>query len=583
MRLRTLALGLFAVAATLVRAAAEEPKLIVAILVDQMRYDYLERFHDKFGEGGFKLLTDQGAFMTFARYNYCPTITAPGHASAFSGSPPAMHGIIGNDWFDKRTRKMMYCVGDSTVTGVGTNGSAGKMSPRNFIGSNFADQLRLHYQSKVVGISMKDRGAILPAGKQPTGAFWFEAASGNFVTSSYYMKELPAWVTKFNERKLPESYLGRTWDRLLGANEYERPDNLPGEGNLSGEKTPTFPHLVVRPKPQPVSAVVAEVDVPAGIGTSAGANAALPPARVAVPNAAPTKITYDNILATPYSNELLAEFARAAIEGEHLGQAGAGAPPDLLTVSFSAVDACGHKFGPYSQEVEDVTLRLDRQLEGLFSYVDKKIGLKNVVIVLTADHGVMPTPEFAAQQGFDGQRADEVVLLGDLSAKLSERFGTAGVLLVKRIFDGNIYFNHDVLREKNIAPAEVAAFIREWAFSTGKYQACYSREQILDGRATGLIGERVFNGFNGERSGDVVLVYKPYTINWGGKSGTTHGSPYAYDSHVPVLFYGAPFKPGRYADEFYITDMVPTLCAAVHIDQPAMCIGKPFVKVLAAP
>jgi len=576
----SLIFGLFTATATLVPAQAEEPKLVVAILVDQMRYDYLERFHKVFGEGGFKLLTDQGAFMTFARYNYCPTITAPGHASAFSGSPPAMHGIIGNDWFDKRTKKMMYCVGDSTVTGVGTAGSAGKMSPRNFTGSNFADMLRLHYQTKVVGISMKDRGAILPSGKKPTGAFWFEASSGNFVTSSYYMKELPTWVKAFNDRKLADGYLGQTWDRLLDEAKYERPDNLPGEGNLSGEKAPTFPHLVVRPKPQPPAAVsTTEPDADPGTTKVAPSAAASAP-KVSAAVVAPPKITYDNILPTPYSNQLLAEFARAAIEGEHLG---AGAGPDLLTVSFSAVDACGHKFGPYSQEVEDVTLRLDRELAGLFSYLDKQIGLANVVILLTGDHAVMPTPEFAAQEGLDGQRADEVALLGDLQAKLSERFGTANVLLAKRIFDGNIYFNHDALREKNIPASDVASFIREWALSTGRYQAAYSREQLLDGRAPGLIGERVFNGYNAERSGDVVLVYKPYTINWGGKNGTTHGSPYSYDTHIPVLLYGAPFKAGRYPDEFYITDMVPTLCAALHMDQPAASIGKPFVKVLAAP
>lgn len=478
------------------------------------------------------------------------------------------------------------------------------MSPRNFIGSNFADVLRLQHRTKVVGISIKDRGAILPAGKKPTGAYWFEASSGNFITSTYYKTELPAWVSTFNQQKLPESYLGKTWDRLLDASQYERPDSQPGEGNLSEEKSPTFPHVVVRPKPKPVVAPTVEPDVapgaataaipskPAGKGAATTAEAA-PSATTSITVAstsskstspaaspAPFKITYDNILPTPYSNELLAEFARAAIEGEQLGE---GPGPDFLSVSFSAIDACGHRFGPYSQEVQDITLRLDRQLAELFTYLDKKVGLANVVITLTSDHGVMPTPEFAASEGLDGQRADEVILLGDLLPKLSERFGTANLLLSKRIYEGNLYFNHDVLREKGIVPNDVASFIREWAFSTGKFQAAYTREQLLDGRAPGLIGERVLNGYNAERSGDVVLVYKPYTISWTGKTGTTHGSPYSYDTHVPVLFYGAPFKAGRYADEFYITDLVATLCAALRIDQPAGCIGKPLVKVLANP
>jgi predicted AlkP superfamily pyrophosphatase or phosphodiesterase len=585
--------------------AAEPPKLVVAILVDQLRYDYLERFHDQFPAGGFRLLTDEGAFMTFARYNYVPTITAPGHASVFSGAPPAMHGIIANDWFDKRAKKTVYCCGDSTVNGVGTTKAAGKMSPRNFIGANFADQLRLHYRSKVVGISMKDRGAILPAGKKPTGAYWFEGATGNFVTSTYYMNALPAWVTAFNDKKIAASFLGKQWERLLPEDQYERPDTLPGEGNLSGEKTPTFPHTVVRPDKVPAKVVADDEpsDPATGTATSGAATTATPkaPALEATPGAKPTgtsslvkpgekpaaatavtpaKESYDNILPTPYSNQLLAEFARAAIEGEKLGE---GKGPDLLTVSFSAVDACGHKFGPYSQEVQDITLRLDRELAGLFSYLDKKFGMQNVVLTLTADHGVAPTPEFAAQENFGGQRVDEAALVGDLSSKLSEQFGTANVLLQRRIFDGHVYFNHDALKASKIAPNDVVNFIREWAVNTGKYQAVYSREQILDGRATGLIGERVFNGFNAERSGDAVLIYKPFTLNWGGKTGTTHGSPYSYDTHVPVLFYGTPFKAGRYPDEFYITDFVPTLCAALHMTAPPTAIGKPLVKVLAAP
>ena len=604
--------------------AAEPPKLVVAILVDQLRYDYLERFHDQFPEGGFRLLTDQGAFMTFARYNYAPTITAPGHASVFSGAPPSMHGIIGNDWFDKRAKKSIYCCADTTVNGVGTTKSSGKMSPRNFIGANFADQLRLQYRTKVVGISMKDRGAILPAGKKPSGAFWFEGSSGNFITSTYYMNDLPAWVKAFNDRKIAASFIGKKWERLLPEDQYERPDTLPGEGNLAGEKTPTFPHIVAKPDKAPTK-VVAE-DEPGDPGTTSvpattvsGAGTTTPAAtsstastspgtpstattsggtasttkptatssivkpgdkQSAAATAATVKESYDNIIPTPYSNQLLAEFARAAIEGEHLGE---GKGPDLLTVSFSAVDACGHKFGPYSQEVQDTVLRLDRELAGFFAYLDKKVGLKNVVITLTADHGVAPTPEFAAQEGLGGQRVDEAVLVGDLVAKLGEQFGSGGILLQKRIFDGHIYFNHDLLRSLKIAPNDVVNFIREWAFNTGKFQAVYSREQLLDGRAPGLIGERIVNGYNAERSGDAVLIYKPFTINWGGKTGTTHGSPYSFDTHVPVLFYGAPFKAGRYPDEFYITDFVPTLSAALHMSPPPTAIGKPQTKVLAEP
>lgn len=522
-------------------APPPRPKLVVAILVDQMRYDYLERFHDQFGTDGFRRLTDHGAFMTFARYDYVPTITAPGHASFFSGAPPAVHGIIANDWYDKRTNKTVYCVSDLTATGVGTTTLAGKMSPRNFIGSNFSDEMRLHYRSKVIGISMKDRGAILPAGKQPAGAYWWESASGNFITSDYYRAELPEWVQKFNERKRAAEFMGQKWSRLLDPSKYEREDDLPGEGLALGETTPTFDHAV-------------ELSEKEG---------------------------FENIMPTPFGNQLLREFAEAALEGEQLGQ---GPQPDVFCVSFSSVDYAGHRYGPYSQEVQDVVLRLDRELAQLFAALEKKVGLANCAIVLTADHGVCPTPEFASLLGLDGQRVDTIKLMEDLLAKLTERFGSSKVLLTNRFMEGNLYYNHDFLRENKIAPADLSNFIREWALATGYFQAGFSREQLLDGRAPGDLGERVRNGFNPARSGDLVLLYKPYTLSALSnlsKGGTTHGSGYSYDTHVPVIFYGAPFVPGRYADDFHITDIVATLCAAMHIGEPSGSIGKPFVKALA--
>ncbi len=528
---------------TFSQVRAAPPKLVLAILVDQLRYDYMERFHDQFTEGGFRLLTDKGAFMTFARYDYCPTITGPGHASFFSGATPSMHGIIANDWFDKRTGQVMYCVADPSVEGVGTNTAAGKMSPRNFIGANFSDQMRLHYQSKVVGLSMKDRGAILPAGKKPAGAYWFEAASGNFITSSYYKTALPAWAQQFNGRKRAAQFIGQTWSRLLDPKLYLWPDEAAGEGVLEGEKKATFDHVIAGSKTE----------------------------------------GYETIMPTPFGNQILLEFAEAAIDGEKLGQ---GAQPDVLSVSFSSVDYAGHKFGPYSQEVQDVVLRLDRQLEELFRYLDKKIGLANIDIVMTADHGVAPTPEFAAEQGLDGRRADGNELMKDLVGKLNERFGPGRYLLtlpgklLPRMFEGNLYFNQDTLKEKQLVPETLVAFIREWALSTGQFHAVYGRDQLLDGRAPGIIGQRVMNGFNAERSGDVVLIFKPFIIPVPGKTGTTHGSPFSYDTHVPVMFYGAPFIAGRFADEFAITDIVPTLSAALHIEEPPCSMGKPFTKAL---
>ncbi len=518
--------------------AATPPKLIVAILVDQLRYDYLERFQDHFSTNGFRLFLDRGVFMTSAHYDYIPTLTAPGHASFLSGSGPAQHGIIGNEWFDKKTRKTMYCVQDSSVKGVGA-ASGGAMSPRNFIGSNFADELRLRFQSKVVGMSMKDRGAVLPAGKKPVGAYWFESGTGNFITSTYYRSELPEWVSQFNSRKRPADFIGQTWDRLLDPKFYRFQDDAAGEEVLNGEKRPVFPHRVIQSK--------------SGFGS---------------------------ILPTPFGNQILTEFARAAIEGEHLGE---GDQTDLLTVSFSSPDYCGHAFGPYSHEIQDMVLRLDRQLEEFFQYLDARIGLSNITMVLTADHGVAPTPEFAATQGLEGGRVNVSNFVTNLVTKLKAKFGPGEYLLANKIFDGHLYFNHAFLEASNLPPARIASFIRDEASASGIFQAAYSRDQLLEGRAPGLFGKLAIEGYNPERSGDMVLIMKPYLLPGTGSTGTTHGLPYSYDTHVPVLFYGSGFKIGRYADPFNITDIVPTLAATLHMDVPAQSVGHPLIKIVADP
>lgn len=516
-----------------VPAQAETPKLVVSIVVDQLRYDYLERFEEHFADGGFRLFTRQGAFLTRAFYDYCPTYTAPGHATILSGAPPAQHGIIANDWFNKRTRRMMYCVEDASVEGVGTKGAGGKRSPRNFIGANLADQMRLHYRSKVVGISMKDRGAILPAGKKPNGAYWMDTKTGHFVTSTFYTAKLPKWVVGFNAEDRAGSYLGRTWDRLLPESAYTWGDRTEGEGILSGEKEPVFPHIIAKSR--------------------------------------------SAITRTPFANELVIEFAKATLEAEKLGR---GPQPDLLCISFSANDYAGHTFGPHSQEVQDITLRLDRQLEDFFQYLDRTIGLGNVLINLTADHGVAPNPEFATVQGMEGGRLNEGTLMVELMSALSDEFGAQKFFLNPTLKGGHLFFNHRVLRDAKIQMVEFNRFIREWAFDTGKFQHVYTRDQLLDGRAPGHFGKLVFNGYNGERSADMILVSKPFLIPSKYPTGTTHGSPYAYDTHVPVMFFGPGIKPGRYADEFNITDIAPTLASILRVEVPPGSIGRAFTPML---
>lgn len=516
------------------------PKLIVSIIVDQLRYDYLERLEPHFSKRGFRLLIEQGAFLTGAHYNYTPTVTGAGHATYLSGATPSVHGIIANDWFDKNSGKSLNCVADSQVEGVGIEGSLGRRSPRNFIGSNFADELRLRYKSRVVGASLKDRGAILPAGKKPRGAYWFDSHSGKFATSTYYAATLPAWVQEFNERKMPHTFVGKSWSYLLDSKIYQSPLTPPGASTAGRNSPNTFNHTIQLSKTE-------------GLET---------------------------IVPTPFGNELLIAFALASIEGEQLG---ASSVPDLLCLSFSSTDACGHLYGPYSQEMEDIILRLDRQLEAFFEALDTKIGLQNIAIVLTADHGVAPTPEYAAHEGLNAGRVDMLSLLGELSEKLSERFGAQRFLLSPKTFEGQIYLNNQALREAGISPEEVAIFIRNWALENGNFAAAFTRSQLLEGRAPGPLGEKVFNGFHPERSGDVILILKPFTLAGSYPSGTTHGSPFSYDTHVPVLMYGSPFKPGRYADRVWITDIAPTLSAAFRVTEPSGCHGIPILKILSTP
>jgi predicted AlkP superfamily pyrophosphatase or phosphodiesterase len=516
--------------------AADAPKLVVTIVVDQLRYDYLERAPEKFGNEGFRLLLERGAFMTFARYNYFPTITGPGHASYLSGSPPSVHGIIGNDWFDKRTGKDVYCCADTNVVAVGTTNKSA-MSPKNFIGATVADQMRLHFNSKVISVSNKDRGAILPAGKGPKGAFWFESKSGNFITSTYYMTNLPQWVNDFNDRKLATNYIGKTWARLHDEGEYLFKDVAPGEGKLHGETNSVFDHVV-----------------------HSSTNG------------------FDVVYSTPFADEILTKFAMAAIDAEELGQ---GAQPDMLCVSYSSMDSIGHTFGPYSHEIQDETFRMDRQLELLFRHIDEKVGLANVYIVLTADHGVAPTPEYANHMGLTGVRWNDGTFITNLQTKLEQQFGAGKYFQTMKLPYGGMFLNHDTLREKGLTPAIVAPVIREFALNTGWFHNVFTREQLLEGRAPGQIGQFYANGYNAERSADLLLVPKPFTLAGTGKTGTTHGSVYAYDTRVPVLFFGRAFKAGRYSDEFYITDIAATLCAALRIEEPPGSIGKPCLRILA--
>ncbi|HWQ36848.1 MAG TPA: alkaline phosphatase family protein [Blastocatellia bacterium] len=516
-------------------------RLVVGIMIDQFRYDYLTRFEDQFGEGGFKRLMSEGAVFANANYPYTPTYTACGHAAFMSGTTPAHNGIIGNEWYDRETGRRMTSVSDEKVKLLGGKSEAGGASPWRLNSSTLGDQLKLHTggQAKVVGISMKDRSAILPAGKHPNGAYWYDASNGAFVSSTYYFSDLPEWVKKFNREQNPDRYFGKSWERLLPEAAYARslPDNYPYEKWPFGSNT--FPHLIN-----------------GGGETKPGPK------------------FYSQIEYTPFANEQVTAFAKAAIENEALGKDDV---PDLLTVSFSANDYVGHYFGPYSQEVQDITLRTDRILADFFNYLDQKIGLQNTIIVLTADHGVGPIPEHAREYGMGG-RVEARVITEAIEAALSKRFGNDK--WIASFVNGNVYFDDSAIERHQAARAEVERTASEAALKINGMAECFTRTQILAGQMPQTqVARSVAQGFNAARNGDLVLVPKPFWLV-GEAIVASHGTPYNYDTHVPVIFYGAQFSAGVYLNPSAPIDIAPTLAAILKINPPSNSTGQVLAEAI---
>ncbi len=533
------------------RANSPSPKLVVAIVIDQLRYDYLERFDEHYvaatkTSGGFKRLIEQGALLTNAHYSYMNTYTAPGHCTIFTGVVPAKSGIVGNEWIDRKTGRVVYCVDDTTVFSVGIEpqSRAGRMSPRNAFVEMVTDKFKAASpKSKVIGIALKDRGAILPAGKNADGAFWFDAASGNWISSSYYFPDgkLPKWLQAFNERKLPESYLGKTWDRLLPANAYTMPDTVEGESNLLGESLPVFPHRIV------------------DIST------------LNDPRVRRLK-RFEGIAPTPFGNELTIEVAKAAIEGEALGQRGV---TDILTISFSSPDYCGHAFGPDSQEQMDMIVRLDRQLDAFFQYLDKKIGFENCLIALSADHGVSPLPELMQPDGRRGERLYKANVLDSLRKMVEVRYPN----VIENIENDEVLLNHALMQERGYVVSEVERFVGECARSLRGVIGYITRTELEKG-SLDPTGRMAKNSFHPTRSGDVKLLLKPYSFFAFAQTGTTHGTAYDYDTQVPILFCGKGVRQGKFASTAFVEDFAPTLHRLLNLpEETADYDGRPLVEI----
>ncbi|WP_406684836.1 alkaline phosphatase family protein [Seonamhaeicola sp. MEBiC1930] len=518
------------------------PKLVVAIVVDQMRYDYLTRFESKYGNGGFKRMMQEGFNCKNNHFNYVPTYTGPGHASVFTGTTPNNHGIIANDWFDRTLGRTVNCVEDRTVEPLGTNSNDGRKSPKRMVSTTFTDENRLFTQmrGKTIGISIKHRGAILPAGHTANAAYWFDyenKGSGNWISSTYYMKDLPKWVKDFNSSNITESYF-KIWDTYYDINTYTESgsDNNDFERVFKGKETPTFPYDLNKLK---------------------GSNG-----------------NFKIIAESPYGDNLTTDFTIAAIDGENLGKDDI---TDVLTVSYSSPDKVGHDFGVNSKEIEDVYIRLDKDLKRLFDTLDDKVGKGEYTVFLTADHGVANIPRYLESLNIPSGYFTSKELKTKLNAFVLEEFKTTG--LIRNVSNNQIFLNRKKIKELGLDLTFVQQKLVNEIISYKDIYKVYSATSMSNNSFHNGIEHLLQNGYNQKRSGDILTVPYPGYIYYR-KTGTTHGSGFSYDTHVPLLFFGKGIKHGETLQKTVIPDIAPTISALLGISYPSGSTGRPLGFVL---
>ncbi|WP_298896773.1 alkaline phosphatase PafA [uncultured Psychroserpens sp.] len=517
-----------------------KPKLVVGLVVDQMRYDYLTRFYNKFSEGGFKRMINEGFSCKNNHFNYVPTYTGPGHASVYTGTTPKYHGVIANYWYDKEEKKMVYCAGDDSVESVGTKHNAGKMSPYRMQTTTFADENRLfsQMQGKTIGISLKDRGAILPAGHTANAAYWFHGQDeGAWISSTFYMKTLPKWVTDFNTSDVAESYF-KEWNTLYDISTYTESgsDYNTFEGGFKGKDRATFPYDLAELKDQNKG--------------------------------------FDLLKATPYGNSLTTDFAMAAIEGEQLGKDDI---TDVLAVSFSSTDYVGHNFGVNSKEIEDTYIRLDKDLERLFTYLDAQVGVGEYTVFLTADHGAVDVPSYLSSVRIPAGYVNNNDRKEKFATFLMETYDTKDIL--EDISNNQIFLDRAKIKQMGLDLNDVQQAIVNEQISYNHIAKAYTASTMSSTNFTTGIESLLQNGFNQKRSGDVVLVNDAAFISYG-KTGSTHGSGLNYDTHVPLLFFGKGIRQGQTLKKTEISDIAPTISALLGISFPNGATGKPLEFVM---
>ncbi|WP_375416245.1 alkaline phosphatase PafA [uncultured Hymenobacter sp.] len=565
---------LFALAALLaVPAQARKPnslprpKLVVGIVVDQMRYDFLYRYWDKYGPDGFKRLLKQGFSYESAHYNYVPTYTGPGHASIYTGTTPSVNGIVGNNWFVRETGKVTYVTEDKSVQAVGGTAAAGQQSPRNLLTTTIGDELRLatNFQSKVIGLSLKDRGSILPAGHSATAAYWYDGANGAFISSSFYMSDLPAWVKAFNDQKLAAQYLSQPWNTLLPLSQYTEStaDDVSWESAYKGEARPVFPHDLPRlsgalpPQVKATLQATGEKTAPAGSPAT----------------------NYDLLRSTPFGNSLTLDFALEALRAEQLGQR--PGITDMLAVSFSSPDYVGHQFGPNSVEAEDTYLRLDRELARLLTALDRAVGKGQALVFLTADHGAAHAVDFLKSQRLPAGAVGPAALRDSVQRALVRRHGPGTWVL--DFENQQVYLNRPLLAQKRLPLADVEAEVADYLRAYPGVAAALPALDLQRSHWTSGPVMQQENGFYAPRSGDVLVTFAPGWLEayaFPVVKGTTHGSGGAYDTHVPLLFWGWGVRHGESAAPARIVDVAPTLARWLHIQEPSGCTGAPLLEAM---
>ena len=516
-----------------------KPKLVVGIVVDQMRWDYLYRYEQKYGQTGFKRL-QKGYNCENTHIPYVPTYTGPGHTCIYTGSVPAIHGIVGNDWYDRETRSIVTCVGDPAYITAGSASKVGKASPNRLLTTTVTDELRMatNFRTKVISIAAKDRSAILPGGHAANAAYFFDGEAGDWVSSTYYMDTLPTWVKGFNTKKLAVKYIRDNWHTLLDKKLYTEsaPDDESYERKFGGEDKPIFPHLDS------------------------------------------TKVVKDPgvILSTPWGNTLTFDFAKAAIDGEKLGK---GNATDFLALSFSSTDYIGHQFGPNSVEAEDCYIRFDRDLGDFLSYLDQHVGAGNYVIFLTADHGAAQADGFNKEHHVPSGNVPDEQLTKAVNAEFKSKWGVDSMVLA---FDNMQFYIKDHYGADQHTDMAAAVKIIETVLSKEIKDQIKMVIDLHDIKGESIpiaVRETIINGYNTKRSGDIQLAYEPAVLE-NRPLGTTHGSFYNYDTHIPLLWYGWGIHPGHDYSPTYMTDIAATLAALLHIQEPNGSIGRPIEGIL---